>query len=89
MYGDGDGGSCSLDGTDDEDDDDNDDVQHDVKNDPIFDSPQQRNHRGGGKGTTTGPPHRGGGRGGVGLPWGDSWGGGGGGRLASYIHTST
>ena len=58
--------SCSFDGTDDEDDDDNDDVQHDVKNYPIVDSAQQRNHRGGATGTTTGP--RGGGEGGCGSP---------------------
>ena len=38
VYGDGDGGSCSFDGTDDEDDHDNDEVQHDVKDDPIVDS---------------------------------------------------
>ena len=56
----------AFDGTDDEDNDHNDDVQHDVKHDSIVDSPQQRNHRGGGKGTTTGPPHRG--RGGRGSP---------------------
>ena len=43
MYGDGDGGSCSVDGTtDDEDDDDNDDVQHDVKDDPIVHSGQDQ-----------------------------------------------
>ena len=35
---DGDGGSYSFDGTDDEDDDDTDDVEHDVKDDPIVDS---------------------------------------------------
>ena len=68
MYGDGEGGSCSFDGTDDEDDEDNDDVQHDVKHDPIVDSPQQRNHRGGGKGTTTGPCHGVAGGGGCGSP---------------------
>ena len=38
MYGDGDGGSYSFGGTDDEVDDDNDDVEHDVKNDLIVDS---------------------------------------------------
>ena len=40
------GGSCSVDGTDDEDDDDNDDVQHDVKNDPIVDSTTKPQGRG-------------------------------------------
>ena len=38
MYGDGDCGSYSFDGTDDEDDDDSDDVEHDVKDDLIVDS---------------------------------------------------
>ena len=38
MYGDGDVGSYSFDGTDDEDDDGNDDVDHDVKDDLIVDS---------------------------------------------------
>ena len=41
MYGDGDGGSYSFDGTDDEEDDDNDDVEHDVKDDRIGD-PRRR-----------------------------------------------
>ena len=45
LYGDGDGGSCSLRViTDDEDDDDNDDVQHDVKDDPIVDSRRRLKH---------------------------------------------
>ena len=38
LYGDGDSGSYSFVGTDDEDDDDNDDVEHDVKHDMIVDS---------------------------------------------------
>ena len=58
MYGDGDGASCSVDGTDDDDDDDNDDVQHDVKDGEVQSPPPQRNHRG--------REQRGGGKGGVG-----------------------
>ena len=38
MYSDGDDGSCSFDGTDDEDGDGNDDVEHDAKDDLIVDS---------------------------------------------------
>ena len=44
RVGDGDAGSFSFDGTDDEDDDDNDDVEHDVKDDPIVDSRRRLEH---------------------------------------------
>ena len=99
MYGDGDGGSRSFDGTDDEDEDDNDDVQHEVKDDLIVDTRAMSSITGSRHNCEQGqpkpelragmppqvPPHRAGGAG-VGGGRGGYHGGGGRGVVAVVQH---